>query len=189
MERTIPQDFRSLVEQVQNGSAEAMAELVEGNADAIHRIVRRRLHQQMRSQFDTADFAQIVWASFFSNLQRLADFDGPEQLQAYLARMAEHKVIDACRRRMVLQKNNVNRERTLNGDTASTRIDLASNDPTPSHKVAIREEWDRLMNRLPEHHRRIIALRASGCTFQEIADELTVHERTVRRVLKNLGSG
>lgn len=179
-------DFHSLVAQIQGGSTEAMATLVERHAEVIHRVVRRRLHAQMRSQFDTCDFAQIVWASFFASLDKLADFVNPRQLEAYLARMAEHKVIDACRRRMILQKNNVNRERSLDGGTPSTRFELPSNDPTPSQAFAVRDQWERMVKRLPERYREALALRAAKFTFKEIADKLEMHERTVRRIFTNL---
>jgi RNA polymerase sigma factor (sigma-70 family) len=179
-------EFKSLMTKIRQGSSEAIGTLIEQHADTIYRIVRKRLHRLMRSQFDTEDFVQIVWASFFSAMDDLSTFKNPQELEAFLSRIAENKVIDACRRRMILQKNNVNRERSLNGNTPSSIIELQSDDPSVSHVAAVREQWDRLLQSLPGQYRKIVVLRAGGATFQEIADEIGINERTVRRFLKNL---
>ena len=177
-------DFQSLVNQIKGGSTEAVSLLVEEYGDAVCMVIRRRLHRLMRSQYDTADFAQIVWASFFSGLDKLSTFQTARDFERYLVRIAENKVTDACRKRMILQKNNVNRERSL--DRESTRVDIPSDDPSASHVVDVREQWQRLMQSLPPRYRQIISLRAGGATIQEIADTVNIHERTVRRILKEL---
>lgn len=183
------QEFQDLVRAIKGGSSEAITKLIVRHTDSILRIIRRRFHQLLRSQFDTEDFAQVVWASFIANIDQISRFDNPRELERFLARVAENKVADACRRRMILQKNNVNRERRLDiGQTSSGR-DVASADPTPSHTVALREQCEQLMNGLPPRYRQFLALRAAGHTFEEIAEEMDVHERTVRRIFKNLAKG
>lgn len=177
-------EFEILVERIKGGSNDALSDLIEQYGESLSLVIRRRLHRLMRSQFDTDDFAQIVWASFFAGLERLSTFASAEAFERYLMQIAEHKVVDACRRRMILQKNNVNRECRL--DASTRKMEIASGDPTASHVLSVREQWEQLLERLPEHYRQMISLRAAGDTCQEIADKLGVHERTVRRVLKGL---
>ena len=179
--------FQNLLQQAANGSNEAITILVENHSDAICRVIRRRLHQQMRSQFDTMDFAQIMWASVLGNLERLAGFRTPREFEAFLLRIAENKVVDACRRRMILQKNNVNRELRLDHGTGRPMVDIPAGEPTPSHTVRAREEWEMLLKSLPKRYREMIVLRSEGHSFVAIADKLGVNERTVRRVFTNLG--
>ena len=106
-------EFRQALELACSGSEEAFCELVERFGPHIKRVVRHRLHHRMRSKFDSVDFVQMVWASFFADRQRLANIHKPEDLLRYLVTMARNKVIEESRRRMKHQKHNVNRERSL----------------------------------------------------------------------------
>src|SRR5579864_1112444 len=87
---TAPDDpFRSLLRRVLTGCPEAAEELHRDYGDHIIRVVRRRLPRRLRPKFDSVDFAQDVWASFF---QAEHDFKGPEHLMAFLTRVARTKV-------------------------------------------------------------------------------------------------
>ena len=74
-------------------------------------MVRRKLDRPMRSLYDSTDFASDVMKSLAANLDRL-DFPSIESLIAFLAQVAEQKVIDEYRRRHTL-KRDVTRERAL----------------------------------------------------------------------------
>jgi len=50
-----------------------------------------------------------------------------------------------------------------------------------------REEWKLLVKSQPERYRGILAGLRDGHTQQEIAIELRINERTVRRLVQNLG--
>src|SRR6478736_4128141 len=64
-------EFAALIEQVRAGSQEAAWTLVEKYGRDVQRFVRRTLHQRLRSKFDSLDFVQIVWGSFFRAPDRL----------------------------------------------------------------------------------------------------------------------
>ena len=49
-----------------------------------------------------------------------------------------------------------------------------------------RERWQRIMHNQPDHYQEIVKRRLRGETYQSIADELGLNERTVRRVLERL---
>ena len=95
------------MEQVRSGSTDAVWRLIEDYGPHIQRVVRRRLDQRMRSKFDSQDFVQMVWASFFRNPVEMSSFDEPEDLLRYLSAMARHKVVNEHRRRIVHQKHNI----------------------------------------------------------------------------------
>ena len=88
---------------------------------------------------------------------------------------------------MQTQKANVNRERPLEGDLAQGET-LAGRDPAPSQVAIAKEQWERMAQGIPSHHREILELCAAGETHQRIADKLGVNEKTVRRVLRKLQS-
>src|SRR6185503_6903092 len=146
------------------------------------RVVRRSLSQEMRSKFDSIDFVQTVWASFFGHSSVTGTFERPEELIAYLTTLARNKVIDEFRRRMQGAKYNIKRERPLEDMNGFGAHAVAARQPSPSDVAIAREMWSQLVCAQPAHYQRMIQLRFEGASYVEIASELGVNERTVRRV-------
>ncbi len=90
--------FQALMDEVRQGSQDAAWTLLETYGPHVHRVVRRMLSAELRSKFDSVDFVQSVWLSFFANRSQVCDFAQPEQLVAYLAAMARNKVVTEVRR-------------------------------------------------------------------------------------------
>ncbi len=173
---------------VKNGSEDAIRELLDQYGEHIFRVIRRRLHHRMRSQFDSQDFAQAVWASFFARRDELSRFESPDDLLAFLQAVAGNKIIDECRRRLQSTKYDVGRELAIeerfpSGDESS----LPASDKTPSEIVSHQEQVDRVFNEMPSHYQRLMEMRIGGATFTEIAQTMGLNERAVRRVFKRLG--
>jgi RNA polymerase sigma factor (sigma-70 family) len=180
------EDFAALMRRVREGSPEAAARLVQVYGPHILRVVRRSLHGKLRSHFDSVDVQQDVWASFFAGQLEKKSFDCPEALAAYLAKMTRNKILMAIRRRCATEKCNVNRERSLDGSGAREAARLASREPTPSQQAIAGENWNQLLKGQPLRYQRVLIMLRQGYTQRQIADELGVDERTVRRVLRKL---
>lgn len=180
-----PEEFTALMRRVRTGCPDAARELVDRYGDLILRVVRRRLNQKLRPKFDSIDFQQDVWASFFAE-QPCQTFDRPEALAAFLAKLARNKVLMAVRQRFAIQKNDVNREHSLDGSAAYQAGAVPGREPTPSQVAVAREEWGRLLERHTPRHRHILDLIRQGYTQQQVAQELGVDERTVRRVVRKV---
>lgn len=179
-------EFRLLLREVQSGSHEATRELIESYGPHIIRAVRRKLNKAIRPKFDSIDFVQAVWASFFAAPRPLTDFEGPGELVGYLATLAHHKVIDEIRRRMESEKYNVNREQSLNGSVQDGTGQFSASQPSPSQVAVAEELWSRMVRGKPERHQRILQLRREGNSYQQIADQVGVNEKTVRRVIQGV---
>ena len=179
-------EFRLLMERVLGGSDEAAARLLDRYGPAVLQAVRRRLSKQLRSKFDSLDFVQDVWASFFANPPGRHLLEGPDKLVAFLTQVARNKVIDETRKRLRGQKYNVNRERSLDNSTLGGPNTVPAQQPTPSEAVSRGEEWNRLLADQPIVYRRILILVREGKKPAEIAAELQIHPRTVRRVVEKL---
>jgi RNA polymerase sigma factor (sigma-70 family) len=179
-------DFQMLMKRVRAGSQGAVRALLERYQQPLFRVIRRRLHKVLRSQCDSEDVLQSVWASFFAIPVGDFDFEEPAALQAYLVEMACSKVIEAYRRRLGTQKRNRNREKSLHGSAAAETEKLRARTPTPSQVVMAKERWAHLIEGLPAHHQRILRLLRQGKTHDEIAAELGYHERTIRRLIQKL---
>jgi RNA polymerase sigma factor (sigma-70 family) len=177
------------MERLRRGEPEAARELCERYGAHVVRVVRRRLDKKLRAKFDSADFAQAAWASFFVNPTHQFAFERPEELIAFLANLAHDKVVDALRQRYRTRKYDINRERSLAGSAAAAAAEVADGQPTPSQVAAARERWDRLLEGQPAHYQLILTLLRQGYTQAEVARQAGVTERTVRRLLRKLDPG
>ena len=174
--------FQELLEAARQGSDEAASDLVHFYGPHVLRTVRRTLSQEIRCKFDSEDFSQAVWASFFSSPEQFSAVTEPKQLFRLLATMARNKVIDEVRRRIETHKYSVRREQRLT-DLREATESLRSRESTPSQFAMAREKWIQMLKQQPQKHRRILRLKLMGRANKSIATALGVSERTVRRVL------
>lgn len=179
-------EFASLMERVRQGSQEAAWELLEHYGSHLQRYVRRSLNRDLRSKFDSIDFVQVVWASFFREPEKMRRINSEGELMAYLAAMARNKVVGEVRRRLDTQKHNARLEVPLDQVFDKSKSDLSSRDPSPSQVAIFRERWNHLVDGQPTQVKRIVELRFNGATYEEIAEELHIHERTARKAIKRL---
>jgi RNA polymerase sigma-70 factor (ECF subfamily) len=175
--------FADLMRRVHEGSEEAVAELVQDYEHHILHAVRRQMNRRLRSKFDSRDFQQEVWASFFAHGWRVDQFTRPEELIAFLATLARHKVINEFRRRLVSARYNIEMERSLESSPADV---LAVAQPTPSQVVMADEKLMELLSNQPRHYRQMVVLRCTGHSNKEIAQQVGVDEKTVRRMFEKL---
>lgn len=176
-------DFRSLMDAIRTGSQDAAWELVGTYGPFVERAVRRMLSPQIRSKFETADFIQAMWASFFREREEYNHFDDAKHLVAYLMGVARHKVLQETRKRFYTEKSDVRREESLTFADRKREGQLRSRNGSPSEWAIARERWATIMQSRSGQHRRIIEMRVSGATFEEIGTTVGVNERTARRVI------
>src|SRR3954466_15151636 len=92
-------ELRAFLDRIRAGDEAAARELLARYESQIRLVVRRQLPALLRSRFDSLDFIQSVWASFFRRMRSgSARFEDPRYLAAFLARAARNKVIDQYRR-------------------------------------------------------------------------------------------
>jgi RNA polymerase sigma factor (sigma-70 family) len=180
------EEFRRLMARVRAGCEQAAQELFDRYSGHIARVVRRRLHGRLRTQYDSQDFLQAVWASFFAVPLDEYTFERPEDLVGFLARMACNKVIDVTRQRFGTVKHDINRERPLGCAPDGPLEQVAARQPTPSQEVMAEERWEQLLAGLTPRFRRVLELLRNGQTHQTIAQELGLHPKVIQRFLRQL---
>ena len=174
-----------LLGRIRSGDESAAYELLARYEAQVRLVVRRQLPRLLRSRFDSLDFLQSVWGSFFRRMKSGPDeFEDPRSLVAFLARAAKNKVIDEYRR-AASKKGNMRLEEPLWVEGSRPR-ELVGDDDSPSEVVEANEEFDRLLDMLPRERQVMLELRVQGLSTREIGDRLNVSERTVRRVLEDL---
>lgn len=178
-------EFGELMQRVQEHSQGAIQQLLERYGRHILRIVRRHLNQKVRAKFDSADFVQAVWASFFARPLNQDKFPQSGALGVFLAEMAQHKVVDMVRQRLHTQKYDINRERPL--ETLPHGADaLVSSAPTPEAMAIAREEWAKYVANFPTEQQPVVKSFGAGYSAREIAAKTGVTERTVHRIIKRV---
>ena len=178
-------DVQALLDRIRAGDELAARELLARYEPQVRLVVRRQLPRLLRPRFDSLDFLQSVWGSFFRRVHAgPVEFEDPKYLVAFLARAARNKVIDEYRR-AASQKHDIRREEPIWTEGRGLR-ELAADLDTPSEVAEAREAYGRLRALLPEDRHALLELKAGGLTSREIGERLGVSERTVRRVIEDL---
>lgn len=177
--------FEQLMVEVRRGTPEAVEELIGCYGRAVLFAVRRHLGSDLRVHYDSEDIAQSVWASFFRLPAHRGEFHSPRALIAYLSQMARNRVAMKANAQFA-QKRSAPGQRSL--DSSLLHEQVCGNSPTPSELVVAQEIKEKLEAKLPSQHQAILQLRLEGNSRVEIAQQLGVNERTVRRILQALST-
>jgi len=136
-------------------------------------------------KLDSEDICQLVWASFFRYPERMERFSQTRQLVHFLSAVARNKVIEGVRKYWQTQKHDLSREISLMDSRAPISI-AERRIKSPSQLAIAKERYDHMIDGLSRRNQRILGLRIAGATYVQIATELGLHERTVRKVVAEL---
>jgi RNA polymerase sigma-70 factor (ECF subfamily) len=164
------EEFRTLLQQVRLGDAEAATRLVLEYEPAIRRYVRVRLTDaHLRQVLDTMDVCQSVLGNFFIRVAAgQFDLEQPEQLLRLLATMARNRLLNHLRDQQAGCRDN--RRQMPGPDEALAQ----ATDPAagPSRIAAGREMLERLQQVLAPADRAVLQRRLQGQDWATIAAEL-----------------
>lgn len=178
-------DLAQILEAAHRGDQSAWEALFRECYPKVRRVVRRKLNRSMRSLYDSTDFASDVMKSLAANFGHL-DFASIDSLMAFLARVAEQKVIDEWRRRHSLKRDMARERPILSVGAEAGPVQLSSDDPTASQLAQANEVHERLLSRVDETERAIIQLKKEGYSNADIAEHTGWNIRKVQRFLKDL---
>ncbi len=179
-------DFADLIARARAGDDAAIREFLTRFEPEVRIIVRSRLPKLLRTRFDSMDFVQSVWKSFFADLRRGSQqFENVHHLRGFLAGVARNKVFEEHRRLTRTKKHAVAREQSLyvRRGSRDVELELISPEPTPSQAVQASDRLAQLVAGCTPLESQVIALRHQGLTFDEIAGQTGVSERSVRRII------
>lgn len=173
-------EFEHLLDGCRRREPGAFAALVERYLPHVRAAVRRRLSPRLRARFDSADFTQNVWASFFQMTLDRLDVTCEAALLGYLAKMAEVKVCEEARHQL-RQKTDIRRDVSL-GDVPepSGRV------PSPSGTLVAADRWAALTADLSPRDQDMLRMLRDGHTYQTVADRFGMTAKTVQRLMDRL---
>jgi RNA polymerase sigma factor (sigma-70 family) len=169
----------ALLSRFRAGDADAARELVAAYEPHLRRIIRLRIRDsRLRRLFDSADICQSVLANFFTRLS-LGQYDlvSPVQLVRLLEAMARNKVATQARKAQVTRRE----EREFEGQDEVGNPVVPG--PSITEQVAWRELVEIVRSRLSEDERRLSDLRAAGCEWTDIAEQVGGSAEAVRKRL------
>ena len=181
-------EFGRLVRAWRAGSPDALGELFNRYSDPLRRVIRRRLSDKLRPQFDSLDFVQDVWASVVALPPERYTFTAPDDLIGFLLRVAGRKLIDVRRGQFEAESRNVGREERLPADADDSNAALRDQAPSPSQLFIGQEKWDYLLAQLKPGQQAVLRCLREGYTQEEIAARLGIATRTVERIVRRLKS-
>ena len=173
--------FTELLSRLEQGDSEASEQIVAEYGSHILRAVRRRMSRSIRDRFDSQDFAQAVWASFFGHISVVQKIGSQGELAGFLAKMASNKVIDQGRRDQVRATIN-QADNNIPAVEKDHRTQMSQ--PTPSQFAVANEQWERLTGDEGQRDQDLLRLRRDGATHEEIARQMGVSDRHIRRILR-----
>lgn len=140
----VEDDFVNLLARAKAGDQAAIRVFLTRFGREVQMMVRARLPKQLRNQYDSADFVQAVWQSFFTALpDRAVDFQRAVHLRKYLAGIARNKVYEQHRRLSRTAKYDIGREERLyiRRGTRDVPRDIPSPGPSPSQAARRTTAW------------------------------------------------
>lgn len=179
-------ELSDLIARAKEGQPDAIRQFLVQFEPEVRVMVRGRLPKGLRNQFDSMDFVQAVWQSFFSDLRDgTLDFENVNHLRRFLAGVARNKVYMEHRRLTRTAKYALDREERLYLRRGGREIERAivSPDPSPSQPAQARERLAQLTAGCTASEIQVITLRHQGLTFDEIAERTRLNERKVRRII------
>src|SRR5208337_3787798 len=141
-------DISELIARAKAGDDAAIREFLTRFEPEVRIMVRGRLPKLLRTRFDSMDFVQAVWQSFFADLRSSSQrFENVHHLRGFLAGVARNKVYEEHRRLTRTKKHALGREQSLYVRRGSREVELAliSPEPTPSQVAQASERLAQLV--------------------------------------------
>lgn len=172
--------LETLLEKLNRGDEKAAEQVFREYEPYLRKVVRRMLPNHLRPKFDSIDIVQSVWGDMFTVFREGGtSFAGVPQLRAFLVRATQNRFIDRIRQHQTALKREVHGACELD--------ELPARDQSRPSEVAIANElWEQLLQNCPAEHRPILTLRYAGASPIEIAEKLSMHPGSVRRILREM---
>jgi RNA polymerase sigma-70 factor (ECF subfamily) len=168
-----PTSTFGLVERFKNGDEEAFTLLFEKYRRRLAVLVYYKLSEELRGSIEVDD---VMQETFFAAARDAGNFTYrvPGSFLSWLARIAEHVIIDEARAhsRKKRHAEELVRFRSESNPGGAEPVDSQTPSRILAQEEGVRELLGRL-NALPEDYRQVILLaKVEGLTTQEVAERL-----------------
>lgn len=179
-----PTSSFGLIERFKSGDTEAFSLLFERYRPRLAVLIHYKLSDRLRERIEVDDILQEVFLVASTEIQSF-DYRGPGSFLSWLARVADHVIIDTARFE--------NRQKRHAAEMLRFRSESNPEGPepadskTPSRLFAGREALEKLVRRLetlpPDYRRVILLAKFEGLTTPEIADRMGKSRESIALLL------
>jgi RNA polymerase sigma-70 factor (ECF subfamily) len=179
-------NFADLMARAKAGEVEAVEQFLGQFDREVRLMVRARLPRALRQRYDSVDFVQAVWQSFFQDMGNDGPrFVNPAHLRAYLGGVVRNKVNEENRRAHSLKKGAGQEEGLyVTRGGREVPVEIPSPGPSPSAVVQAKDRLADLLRGLAPYEIEVIMLRRQGLKIDEISARTGIHERSIRRIIE-----
>lgn len=171
-----------LVSRWRAGDQFAARILVDRYMARLTALARANLSRRIARRVDPEDIVLSAWRSFFiATRGGRIEVPSDDELWPLLLTLTLRKLRRQIARHMA-DKRSVSDERTIDAASAEW-IEAVSRDPTREEAARAADQLESLLSVLSADEREIVVQRLQGWTNSEIAEQLGVSEKTVRRAL------
>jgi RNA polymerase sigma-70 factor (ECF subfamily) len=181
-----PLEEQALIDLWRQGDENAARQIVERYIDRLLVLARRRISQRLASRVDAEDIVQSVFRTFFGRV-RDGQFVFAEQddLCKLLVRITLHKTLRQIAFHKAAKRDPA--QETEQGDHHRERLlALLDTEPSAEATVAFLDQLEHFLGQLKPDERQILELRLQGYSNDEIAAQLGIYDRKIRRAIERV---
>ena len=179
-------DDRELVKMFKAGSEAAARELFDRYCERLLKLAKRRIGQRMTSRVDPEDVIQSAFRTFFTRVRNdQFTFEGENDLFKLLIRLTVHKTLRQIAFHQAA-KRDAAMESPHGSATQEQLLAVAGDEPSPEVVVTFMDLLETFLDKMPDQERRILELKLQGYSSEEIAQQMGLYDRKVRRVLERI---
>jgi RNA polymerase sigma factor (sigma-70 family) len=181
-----PPEEQMLIDLWRKGDQNAARQIVDRYFGRLLALANRRISQRLASRVDPEDIVQSVFRTFFVRLKEgQFVFQDEDDLCKLLMRITLHKTL----RQVAFHKaakRDPNLETGQGDDHREQLLALLDTEPSAEATVAFLDQLEHFLGQLEPQTRRILEMRLQGYTNDEIAKELNVYDRKIRRAVERV---
>ncbi len=181
-----PPEEQVLIDLWRGGDQNAARQIVERYFDRLLRLAQRRISQRLASRVDPEDILQSVFRTFFVRLKEgQFVFQDEDDLCKLLMRITLHKTL-----RQVAFHKAAKRDPTMETNQGQAHqeqlLTILDKEPNAEATVTFLDQLEHFLGQLEPQTRQILEMRIQGHTNEEIAKELNIYDRKIRRAVERV---
>jgi RNA polymerase sigma-70 factor, ECF subfamily len=181
-----PSQTSDLVARWRGGDQDAARLLFDRYVERLVALARRRIGPRLASRVDPEDVVQSVFRTVFG---RLKDGQFRVEEQDDLCKLLMRVTVNKALRQVEFHgagKRDMTRESPQTEESPEHVMKVLDREPAPETVAAFVDELEHFLNQLNPLERQVVELRLEGHTNEEIARQLSVLDRRVRRVVERV---
>lgn len=182
---TSPEE-QALIDLWRQGDQDAARRIVERYCDRMLLLARRRISERLASRVDPDDILQSVFRTFFRRVKEgQFVFEEQDDLCKLLMRITLHKTLRQVAFHRAA-KRDPGQEVGQGEHHRERLLAVLDREPTAEATVAFLDQMEHFLGKLDGETRRIIEMRVEGHSNEEIAKELGIYDRKIRRAVERV---